>query len=689
MLNAINGKKIFAVLLVSLGMIALPALAQERGLQWNGTIYTKWIDGNRNTNGGLYNNSEFGSGDQGQGTEFEMLFKANVSKKVEIGGRLKARFDQNFWSNGGGFADDENNPRSAQYVKFRGAYVSLKPGYNWIDSATIGSNDWGQFDGFTLGKIRYIDRDNVSGLLFQGSTDDKRFRYDVARVSLPKLWAGPNFSTGDLHQMDAAYAAQGKFEINDSLNITAIYEYINDNEIDPTDVDNRDGVEEAGRYENTVWGVKFAWTSDHVDVRGAYYYSDFDLGDDFFAEPTLANGDPNPDYGMPRFTPTLAADDSDSAIKLNIDLNDLGPFSLSAEYFNIGASYMSMMAARRETDVLLTEGVDGAWGWSRPDYNYGSNDRGNSRNTIGYGGWDGASHQVVSLNADNDFTDFDESYAQSVLGWKGFTLVPRLSIGDLELEVEYTYVDYNSNWQGGQLADDNPGRYGSGQTIHPTMDGVRSWGVGGDYRSPFSTYSEKETSIFVLRGGYLIDVGNGIDLDFKFKTITDEDDRVTDASKLGDAYRQSVVDHVNYDDREADYTTYTISFGYQLHRDLYASFAYEHYEVDLFDGTIDVTPPNMDGWEPEFGWIAYMTGQHDRDKLMLKLKYFLSGMEFGLNVQQIDGSFDPEFYTGSNGSVNRLSVARGDVVGTAVGQMSTDKVDFDHFRLKAFMKVQF
>ena len=63
----------------------------------------------------------------------------------------------------------EFDPRSNQYVKLRGVTVTLTPGYTWIDSATIGANDWGMFDPFVIGRIRYIDRDNGSGLLFQGS----------------------------------------------------------------------------------------------------------------------------------------------------------------------------------------------------------------------------------------------------------------------------------------------------------------------------------------------------------------------------------------------------------------------------------------------------------------------------------------------------------------------------------------
>ncbi|MDJ0837159.1 MAG: hypothetical protein QNK37_11625 [Acidobacteriota bacterium] len=643
--------------------LTLPLMGQGT-LKWGGTIYTKWLDGNRLVNDALYNNSEFGNGDVGQGTEFEMLFSATVSRQVEIGGRLKARFDRNFWTNGGGFADDELEPRSAQYVKFRGVYVRLTPGYKWLDSATIGSNDWGQFDPWTVGKIRYIDRDNVSGLLFQGSVAEKKGRWDFARVSLPKLWAGPDFSTGPLHQKDAAYAVQFKYDVNNDFNFTLIGQYLNDVEIDLSDIDNRDGVETTDRFTNTVFGAKFRYSGGQFDVSGAFYSSDHELGV----------------VTSPRWTPTLTGDDDDTSFKLNVDINDVGPFSFNIEYFDIGASYFSMMAARRESDVLLTEGHEGTWGWSRPDYNVGSNTNGASRAGIGYGGWDGASHQVVAINADNDFTDFDETMAESVLGWKGFTIVPKLTLGNWDLAAEYSYIDYNTNWQGYD-------RGGADNGIWPRLDGTRGWGLGGDWRSPFTSYQEKETTIIVLKGETSFDVGEGIDFSFKYKMINDEDERVTTQAGLADAYRLSFVGDVAYDDREADYTSFVISAGYQLQEDTYGSLTYEYHEVDLFDGTIDVTPPSMESWEPG-AWIEYLTGQHEKDKLTLKIKYFLSGMEFGLNTQWIDGTYTPEFFTGNNGTVTRFNPTT-PTVDTAVGTIEAREVDFDHYRLKAFMKVQF
>jgi hypothetical protein len=639
--------------------------AQDRDLQWFGNIYTKWLDGDRRTNTGLYNNSEFGNGDQGQGTEFELYFKANVSRQVEIGGRLKARFDQNFWSNGGGFADDETQPKSAQYMKFRGAYVRITPGYSWIDSALIGSSDWGMFDAWTIGKVRYIDRDNVSGLLFQGSNAKKTFRWDLARVSLPKLWAGPEWSTGDLHQMDAAYALQGRFELGDNWNLTLIGQWINDEEIDVEDPDNRDGVDTKQRYENTVFGGKLHGTiGDTIDVKAAFYASDFST--DFSGGNYV------------RWTPTLTSDESDTAYKLDLAFNELfDTMTINVQVFDIGAAYQSVLAARREADVLLTEGHDGTWGWSRPDYNDGSNDKGSSRSTIGYGGWNGHAEQVVSVMADNDFTDFDETMAESVLGWKGFTIAPQMTLGDLEIKAEYSMIDYNNNWQNCD-----------GNCIYPLIDGVHSWGLGGDWRSPWAHWQEKETTIALVKFNYLADIGNGLDLTFKYKMITDEDLRVTDADDLALAYTNSTVDSVNYDDRDADYTTIEFSAGYQLTSDLYIKGYIGQYNVDLVDGTIDVTPPAMEGWEPEWGWIEYLTGEHEKTQYGLEVKYFLSGMEFGMRMEQFDGSYAPEFYQGVNGAMVKLNPT-GDTVSTAIGAISTDEVDLSQYRLKAFMKVQF
>ena len=67
---------------------------------------------------------------------------------------------------------------------------------------------------------------------------------------------------------------------------------------------------------------------------------------------------------------------------------------------------------------------------------------------IGYGGWDGEAQQVATINVDNEFTDFDEPMAESVIGWKGITVVPTWSRSATSNSRASTrYIDYNTNWQ--------------------------------------------------------------------------------------------------------------------------------------------------------------------------------------------------------------------------------------------------
>ncbi|MEO1085495.1 MAG: hypothetical protein AAFY88_14745 [Acidobacteriota bacterium] len=213
-------RKSFLIVLAAsmLGGLFVPQIMAEdtKPFTITGVNYTKWLWGNSRFDGSLYNFTTIpgeGFGDTGQGTELELLVSAKPSKKIEVQGRMKARFNQNFWTNGGGFGNPgaldpipigsgnclagdcgEFDSRSAQYIKFRGLTITITPGYKWVDTITVGSSDFGMFDPFTVGKIRYIDRDNNAGLIFQGSSKNRKFAYDFARISLNRLVYGPDFT---------------------------------------------------------------------------------------------------------------------------------------------------------------------------------------------------------------------------------------------------------------------------------------------------------------------------------------------------------------------------------------------------------------------------------------------------------------------------------------------------------------
>jgi hypothetical protein len=691
-----------AAVAAALGAAPAPVLAQssEVGqIKWFGSIYAKFLDGNRRFENALYNNAETtpgeAGGDQGQGIEFELMFNSQVSKQVEIGGRIKARFNQNFWANFGGFGPQEEDERSAQYMKMRGAWARITPGYEWIDSVTIGSNDWGMFDPFTQGKFRYIDRDNASGLLFQGSALDKTIRWDFARVSLARLFQGPQFNTGELFANDANYVAQMRYSSSPDWNATLIGMYVRDKETEIDDPNTLNGTGVRTRYDNSVVGLRGQFSGlDFMDIKGSAYYSNYNINDN------VCDGNLN---GNCRFSPLLKDDADDFAYTLDLSFNQLfiDGLSLGVQFFHIGSDYQSVAAARREADVLLTEGQEGTWQWGRPDYNFGNRANGNSTAGLGYGGWNGEVQQVVSGMADNDFTDFDEPVAYTAIGWKGVTLVPKYQVGDWEFAAEYSYIDFDTNWQacGGQDKDIG--------CIYPRMEGTNAWGLGGDFRSPYSPYQDRQMEIFALKAMYTLDVGNGIDLMARYKYISDEDDRVTRAGLLTDAYdgfpdaagainpdwipNIGLNGCVTCDDRRADYDTYGIAAGYQLTPDLYARLIYELHNVELIDGTIDVAPVGL-GFEAsnDFGYAEYLTGDHEKNRIGLDFSYFLSGVEFGGTFDYFWGTFDPEFYTDLNGRRARLvPVAGVTAFATPLGNIPISDVTYGQYRMKVFMKVSF
>lgn len=723
-----------AVLMLAGPVFTGPALAEQK-LTIGGTMYTKFLWGTERVDGSLYNFTTIpgeGYGDTGQGTEIELLLNARVSKWVEVSGRLKGRFNQNFWTNFGGFGGGgvgdpgsgdciggdcgENDPRSAQYLKVRGVTARITPGYSWLDSVTIGSSDFGMYDPFVLGKIRYIDRDNGQGLIFQGSNGDRSLTYDFSRMSLPRLWAGPNFQTGEFAAADAAYTLQLKYQGGSNFDIAGIYNWINDVEVDDLDFeDTDDGRDLRVRYRNTVAGVRLNLRPTSIISIGAqFYHAEIESAESF--APTsfgIAGG----------FSPVLAGKHDDNALKVDVEVND--PFSnglsFNLQYFDIGAEYNSVLAARRESDVLLTEGHDGSWAFPGPD-NSGFGVFGGNPTRIGYGGWQGNAQQVATISVDNEFTDFDEPMAETVIGWKGFTFNPTYGNGALDLSFEYTYIDYNTNWQAWGDAS-----RGINDSEYPGFE--LDSGVGHNFRTAYVPFQEKETEILVLKGNYVIDTGKGVDLFWKFKQIDETDERLNEARFLpfqpGDCpgggagcsnnrneystgnstadyygnppvitvngvtgYQWKPFDSISDDDRDLDYTMYQLGAGYQLSDELYASLTYEYWDISLKDGNTAFQAYNLH---------EMASGEHQKNKLILQARYVLGGAEIGFNYEYNFGDFDPDF--GDGFVVQYADVGTAQAVNVPIGSPgfsgrfgnwnSLLARDFEQQRLKAYVKIQF
>jgi hypothetical protein len=585
--------------------------------------------------------------------------------------------------------------------------------HTWIDSATIGANDFGQFDPFVIGRIRYIDRDNASGLLFQGSAAERRLTWDAVRISLPKLWAGPSFNTGVYHAADGAYGLQMRVAPNPKFDVGGIFQYVNDIEIDNKDYNLDNGRSLRTRFRNTVVGVKAsARPTSAVILSGAWYYSDSNSSDE------LA---PANFFGLSGFSPVPAGQHDDKTWKANVDLPELlgGALSLKAEVFSIGADYASMMAARRESDVLLTEGHDAAWMYPGPGNASFGVFAGNPTR-LGYGGWYGHAEQVATINVDNEFTNFDEPMAETAIGWKGFTVAPTYSRGNFELRGEYSYIDYNTNWQA--FGDDS---LPVSTTTYPVHE--LDTGVGHNFRSAYAPFQDKMTHIFVVGAKYTVDVGRGVDLFGKFKMIQEEDSRLNEARYLpylaGDCtggpclgrenfyspgnstssiygnpsvitvgntagYQWKPFDNIADDDRDLDYKMVQVGIGSQLTNDLHGTFVYERYDATLKDGNTAFQAYNLH---------EMASGDHKKNKLILIGRYVLQGMEIGIQYEYNFGTFHPDFGTGfvtqfadaEIAASHNVPVGSPGFTGRFGGWNSLLSRDFDQYRLKAHLKVQF
>jgi hypothetical protein len=218
-------------------------------------------------------------------------------------------------------------------------------------------------------------------------------------------------------------------------------------------------------------------------------------------------------------------------------------FGVMLQYFNIGAGYVTAPGARRESDVLLTEGSEAAWfGFGDPKY---------------IGGLANEMQQVPVTIRDNDFADFDEPGAESAIGWKGYTALLKYDVFNTPMSFEATRVDYNQNWQ----------NWGGKQTVFNVIDWAGATGPG------FKEDTDRNTSIFGFKVNHVFPIVGGVDTGFKWKRVVDKD--TADAT-------------TTTDDVETLDNGYTASVGNQLFADLYASLSYGRYARDITLGPLSL-----------------------------------------------------------------------------------------------------
>ncbi len=226
-------------------------------------------------------------------------------------------------------------------------------------------------------------------------------------------------------------------------------------------------------------------------------------------------------FGISGFSPTLAGKlDDDTCMALNVDLND--PFdiglSFNIEDFNIGAEYVSMMAARRESDVLLTEGHDGDLRLPgsvqrrlRRVRRQPVDDR--LRRLAGQrpAGGDHQRRQRVHRLRRADGRDRDRLEG----------LHRRPDLGDRRPRARRPSTPRSTTTPTGRHGGDaRPADrpVAVPRPREPTPASARS-------ATPTRPFQDKETDIYLLKAKYFLDVGNGLEVCGKLKWIDESDKR--------------------------------------------------------------------------------------------------------------------------------------------------------------------
>jgi hypothetical protein len=411
-------------------------------------VFIKGLYQNDQSNGSVFLGNPHPEGDNYSGNNgiagvLGIHIDGRVNESITAGARLETRFGAqfaDFYENGDLAVDSNGRPSGvnatgeslgmnhAAYAQLRGLYIQWdKPiPIPTLTTMRAGSSDLSMWNSWTVGKIRFIDRDNAKGFFFLGAAPGVGLDYNVARIALPKLYASAGFNTGIADPLienpfwarDAIYVGKVHFTAP-KLDTTFITSYLLDEEADLNDpdalgstnlIDKKDGVVNTiPRYQN--WNS----TVETIYRPTPHARAELLVGASR-SDPTrkLVYNTIDNDQGL---SPIPLKTVNGYALRARFEADDVAHTGLTvrAEAFDIGSDWVATMGARREDDVLWTEGfLDG---------------------------------QVPTLNIANEFMDFTEPFYETIIGWRGATLKPRLKLGRLELEAEGTFIGYNTNAQ--------------------------------------------------------------------------------------------------------------------------------------------------------------------------------------------------------------------------------------------------
>jgi hypothetical protein len=517
----------------------LAAEARPSGPAWTSIFelkaeaYIKWLyrnDASQGcvTYGNPHPNGDNYSGNNGACPELGLTLIARPTSKIEGGFRLQSRYGLDFadWFENGDETDTPDasgeslGANHAAMLQLRGLYVRVAEPVPFVDWVLAGSSDLGFWDAWTIGRVRFIDRFNAKGLFLKSSLGTVADLV-VARVAMAKLFGAANYNsleealvTNPFWSRDAVYGLSlaTKPRFIDGITVTLNAGLSLDEEADVRDPDAPGSTNTTDALDSVT-----AVDSRFTGLNGALTI-DVDTWDWMHARVVVAasRNDPNPrlvtnlSQGGLGFSNIVYDDTADLAATLRIELPDLisDGGTLRFEYFNIGADFNAIAGARREDDVLLTDGfLDGG--------------------------------QLPTLNLANELIDFGDAFYETVIGWHGATLVFDQEGTFFDLGAEVTFVEYNTDLQDRDM-DLYPGFGGfTGYTDTDLYSYANTTDRGRDPRAVYARHQARRTLIAVGRLGLKPLWWRGATIDLKAKLIRDTDLR--DETTPLDDYAGTIV----------------------------------------------------------------------------------------------------------------------------------------------------
>ncbi len=417
-------KKIIG-LLIAVSLIAVAGgTAFSAELTVGTRLYTKFLD--RNTfDPALFRTTGNGVGIR---SELELTLDGRVSDRCEMGARVLSVWNPPLWDGFGGVVIPPNQYTDwggwyndmANLWQVRGMWLRFYPAtVPSLKSVLIGSTDLGMFNPWTIGKIRWIDRDNSR--IIYGEGELGIIKYGIGAIPMPSFM-GPAWSTGPNPRKSWAYAASLSGSPNKALNLRMVASRILSQQQDPTTTDD---TKSTNRYDNMVGTLELLFTPNPVfNIDALAGFSSYTADETLLGAPAS-------------WWPRIPYDDvSGSAFKLTASAND--PFgiglNLKGEVYDVSPDFVSIMAARRETNVLISEG----------HVRYTADTNGST--------WKGNVGFTPTPFADNDITDWNEPYYVNIIGTNGITFIPEYRAGAFGLKGEVSYMSNKLNSQDVDIA---------------------------------------------------------------------------------------------------------------------------------------------------------------------------------------------------------------------------------------------